>query len=155
MTDIKQLCTFMLGDLWLGIGAEEVHEILPEHPLTPVPLADSVIIGLINMRGQIVSVVDLRRVFDLPPLATDARPPFHVVVRRGQELISLLVDRVGDVLEVDASLFASPPDTAPPKTRELFRGTYQLPDRLLLVFDTHKSLDAIVARAAGSLSVAD
>ena len=141
------ICTFALDGMFLGISVGEVHEVLLAQTLTPVPLAHPIIAGLINMRGQIVSVVDLRRVLRLPPRAGDAPPPVNVIVRNGLDLLSLQVDHVGDVLEIESRLFTPPPDATPAETKELFRGAYQLPEQLLLVFDTSRAIEAIVSLA--------
>ena len=147
MSDIETICTFTLDGLFLGLHVGEVHEVLLAQTLTPVPLAHPIVAGLLNMRGQIVSAVDLRRVLRLPPRADDAAPPVNVIVRNGSELMSLLVDQVGDVLELESRLFTSPPDTTPAETKNLFRGAYQLSQQLLLVFDTHRAIEAIVSQA--------
>lgn len=152
MPDIETICTFTLGDLFLGISVSEVHEVLLAQTLTPVPLAHPVVAGLINMRGQIVSAVDLRRVLRLPPRTDDASPPVNVIVRSGQDLMSLLVDQVGDVLEIESRLFTAPPDTTSVETKNLFRGAYQLPRQLLLVFDTNRAIEAIVSQACSKFS---
>jgi purine-binding chemotaxis protein CheW len=152
MSDIEQICTFTLDGLFLGIGVADVHEVLLSQMVTPVPLAHPLVAGLINMRGQIVSAVDLRRVLRLPPRTDDLPPPVNVIVRSGHELMSLLVDQVGDVLEIESRLFTPPPDTTPAETRNLFRGAYQLPRQLLLVFDTNRAIEAIVSQANSKFS---
>ncbi len=152
MSDVETICTFTLDGLFLGINVSEVHEVLSAQTLTPVPLANSIVAGLINMRGQIVSAVDLRRMLYLPPRTDDAPPPVNVIVRNGHDLLSLLVDQVGDVLEFESRLFTPPPDTTPGETRNLFRGAYQLPRQLLLVFDTNRAIEAIMSRAGSKRS---
>ncbi|MDA1231098.1 MAG: chemotaxis protein CheW [Planctomycetota bacterium] len=146
MSDVETICTFTLDSLFLGIEVGSVHEVLLAQPLNPVPLAHPAVEGLINMRGQIVAAVDLRRVLHLPPRAEDAPAPVNVIVRSNHGLISLLVDQVGDVLEIESRFFTPPPDAAPAETRNFFRGAYQLPGQLLLVFDTIKAIDAIVSQ---------
>ena len=152
MSDVDTICTFTLDGLLLGISVNEVHEVLLAQTLTPVPLAHPVVSGLINMRGQIVSAVDLRRVLRLSARPDDAPPPVNVIVRSGAELMSLLVDQVGDVLEIESRLLTPPPDTSPAETKNLFRGAYQLLRQLLLVFDTNRAIEAIVSQAKSKLS---
>ena len=152
MSDVETICTFTLDNLFLGINVGEVHEVLLAQALTPVPLAHPVVAGLINMRGQIVSAVDLRRVLHLPKRPDDRPPPVNVIVRNGPNLLSLLVDQVGDVLEIESRFFTPPPDTASAATRNLFRGAYQLPQQLLLIFDTNRAIEAIVSQASSKLS---
>lgn len=151
MPEIDTVCTFTLDRLHLGISVDEVLEVLPPQRLTPVPLAHPVVAGLINMRGQIVAAVDLRRVLCLPPRTDDLPPPVHVIVGQGHELLSLVVDRVGDVLQVESRRYTVPPDTTPAETRILFRGAYQVPRQLLLLLDTHRAIEVIVAKAHSRL----
>ncbi|HBB34831.1 MAG TPA: chemotaxis protein CheW [Cyanobacteria bacterium UBA8803] len=144
-----QLCTFFLGQLFFGIEVEKVQEIIRYQEMTRVPLAPPVVGGLINLRGQIVTAIDLRRRLDLneSPYSDNyaSRPtdklPLNVIVRTSDETVSLLVDEIGDVLEVDRDDFESPPDTFTSKVRQLIRGAYKLKDRLLLFLDVDKVVD--------------
>jgi purine-binding chemotaxis protein CheW len=106
--------------------------------MTRVPLAPRVVQGLINLRGQIVTAIDLRRRLDLPDRPEDARP-MNVVVRTSDGVVSLLVDEIGDVLEVDQSLLERPPETIAGAARELVTGVYKLKDRLLLALDVEQA----------------
>lgn len=105
-----------------------------------VPLAPGAVRGLINLRGQIVTAVDLRRRLALPDPEA-GRLPMNVVVRHGDGAVSLLVDEIGDVVEVDQEDFEPPPDTLHGPARELIRGAYKLKDRLLLPLDVERVLD--------------
>ena len=128
------LCTFKAGGRWLGIEVGRVQEVLRARPTTPVPLAPPVVAGLVNLRGQIVTAVDLRRRLELAD--ADAAPdPAQVVVRGVDGAVSLLVDEVGDVLEVAEEDFEPPPPTLTGAARELIGGAWKLPDRLLLALD--------------------
>ena len=151
MALLEKIFTFHLDGLFLGIDVNEVHEVLPTQALTPVPLAHPIVAGLINMRGQIVVAIDLRRFLRRPVRSVDHRLPINVIVRNGSNLMSLLVDDMGDVIEVDSALFTKPPDTAASETRSLFRGAFQLPSQLLLVFDTVRAIDAIVSQATSKV----
>jgi purine-binding chemotaxis protein CheW len=108
--------------------------------MTRVPLASPVVRGLINLRGQIVTAIDLRCRLELKPLP-EGRLPMNVVVRTDDGPISLLVDEIGDVLEVNASTFERPPETLKGEARELIRGAYKLKDRLLLTLDTERVVE--------------
>ena len=103
--------------------------------MTRVPLAPPVVKGLINLRGQIVTALDMRRRLDLHERAT-ADLPMNVVIRHDDGAVSLLVDEIGDVLEVEQEVFEPPPETLDSKSRELIRGVYKLNDRLMHVLDT-------------------
>ena len=136
-----QLATFWLdGDLY-GIEVEHVQEVLKSQGLTRVPLAPDAVAGLINLRGQVVTAIELReRLGRRPrPEGTDA---VVIVVRLRGEAVSLLVDSIADVVDVDAADFESPPDTLEGQARELIRGAYKLDGQLLLALDVHKAVSA-------------
>jgi purine-binding chemotaxis protein CheW len=141
VADGRQLCTFHVDDLYLGVDVMEVQEVIRYQEMTVVPLAPDVVRGLINLRGQIVTALDLRRMLGLPALPADQLPA-NVVIRDGaDEAVSLLVDQIGDVVDTDEDDFEPVPPTVTGPARHLVRGAYKLPDRLLLVLDTHRVQD--------------
>jgi len=143
----RQLCTFFLQDLFFGVEVEKVQEVIRYQEMTRIPLAPEVIAGLINLRGQIVTAIDLRRQLELT--ARDAgRLPMNVVIRRDDGPISLLVDEIGDVVEVEEESFEDPPETLEARRREFLRGVYKLKDKLLLLLDTEKAISVAGAHAA-------
>ena len=133
----KQLCSFRVDDLLLGVNVLDVQEVILSHDSTPVPGAPNVVGGLMNLRGEIVTTLDLRRRFRREDLG--AGDPMNVVVRSQGELFSFLVDRIGDVIEVDEETFEEPPETLDDEMRELIVGTYKLDEELLLVLDKDKA----------------
>ena len=133
----RQFCTFHVDNLYLGIEVQQVQEVIRYQTMTRIPLAPGAIHGLINLRGQIVTAVDLRHCMDLPQRAANQQP-MNVVVRDGENAISLLVDSIGDVVEVDEDTFEPPPSTARAKVRTLIHGTYKQSERLLLVLNTER-----------------
>ena len=137
MADQRQLCTFFLEERFFGIEVERVQEVIRYQTVTPVPLAPAVVRGLINLRGQIVTAIDLRRLLQVEDRA-DERLPINIVMHARQGIFSFLVDRIGDVLEVDEDSFEHPPDTLDGIARELIRGAYKLQGRLLLVLNIAK-----------------
>lgn len=139
MNATRQLATFHLDGFFFGIEVEKVQEVIRYQEMTRVPLASSVVQGLINLRGQIVTAIDLRRRLELQP-RPDGELPMNVVVRTDDGAVSLLVDEIGDVLEIGDETFEQPPETVRGTTRELVRGVYQLRDKLLLVLDTERTL---------------
>ena len=130
----KQLCTFFLDGLCLGLDVMRVQEVIRYQEMTRVPLASKAVRGLINLRGQIVTAIDMRRQFNMPP-PPDGELPMNVVVRNKDGAVSLLVDEIGDVVEVDDSRFERPPETMSARALELVRGVYKLETRLLLLLD--------------------
>jgi purine-binding chemotaxis protein CheW len=139
MADDRQFCTFYLGTEYFGLDVLKVQEIIRYQEMTPVPLAHPVVRGLINLRGQIVTAIDLRRRLDLPDRAAGTLP-VNVVVQTDDGAVSLLVDEIGDVLEVSDRQFERPPETLRGLARDLIRGAYKLPDRLLLILDTDRTV---------------
>ena len=141
MAETRQFSTFYLDGLFLGVEVETVQEVLRYQEMTHVPLAPRIVQGLINLRGQIVTAIDLRRRLEL-----DARDenelPMNVVVRTDDGAVSLLVDEIGDVVEISDEAFEPPPETMTGVARDLIRGVYKLQDRLLLVLDTQRSVQA-------------
>ncbi len=136
----KLYCTFYVDDLFLGIDVLKVQEILLYQEMTPVPLAHPVISGLINLRGQVVTAMDLRLRLGL----TERNPeqlPMNVIVQTKGDTVSLLVDEIGDVVEVDDSAFEPPPETIKGTIRNLIDGVYKLDGKLLLVVDAEKTMD--------------
>ena len=137
-----QFSTFTVGDFFWGIDVLRVQEVLHFQRMTPIPLAPAVIEGLINLRGHIVTAVDLRRRLRLPP-RPEGRSPMNVVVRTEGGAVSLLVDEIGDVLDVDGELWESPPENLDPAIRGLIRAVYKLSDRLLLILDAERTVDVL------------
>lgn len=134
------MCTFRLGDGIYGLPLDHVLEVLTWQPMTPVPLAPSTVAGLLNLRGQVVTAIDLRRRLALDDRAAD-ETSMNVVVRNGDNVVSLLVDAIGDVVDVTDVDFEEPPDTLEGAARELIRGAYKLERGLLLVLNTERSVD--------------
>ncbi len=137
---MRRLCTFYLDDMLFGIDVDAVQEVLRFQAMTPVPLAPPVVAGLINLRGQIVTALDMRKRLELPERPAGLLPA-NVVLRSSAVGASLLVDAIGEVVEVDDEAFEPPPETAKGAARELILGAYKLPSHLLLLLDLRKTLD--------------
>ncbi len=139
MAKTQQFCTFFLKDQFFGVPVQQVQEVIRYQEMTRVPLVPQVIRGLINLRGQIVMALDLRRRFGMPEMP-DSQLPMNVVVRTDDGAVSFLVDEIGDVLQVDEENFEPPPETLKGQARELVRGVYKLQDRLMLVLNTERAV---------------
>ena len=140
MSRETQFCTFYVRGMFLGLEVTCIQEVIRYQPLTVVPLTTPVIGGLMNLRGQIVTAIDLRHRLGLPGRDVGERP-LNVVVRTSDGAVSLLVDEIGDVIEVDPGSFERPPETLGADARELIRGAYKLKGRLLLVLDAGRTVD--------------
>jgi len=137
----RQLCTFYLDKYFFGVDVLDVQEIIKHHEMTRVPLANAVIQGLINLRGQIVTAIDMRKRLGLPDRKDEDKLPINLIIKADDDsTTSLLVDEIGDVLEVSEADFEPAPDTVREEARHLIQGTYKLENRLLLVLDTAKTL---------------
>jgi len=139
MSKQQRFCTFFLKEQFCGVPVEQVQEVIRYQEMTRVPLMPAVIRGLINLRGQIVMAVDLRRRFGMED-RPDSQLPMNVVVRTDDGVVSFLVDEIGDVLEVDEDHRERAPETLQGAARELVCGVYKLPERLMLVLNTERAL---------------
>ena len=135
-----QLATFYVGDLHFGVDVMKVQELIRYQEMTTVPLASNVIEGLINLRGVIIVALDLRRRLHMDPLQSEDKP-MNVVIRTDDGIVSLLVDEIGDVLEVTPDRFEHTPETLEGEYRDLISGVYKLDNELLLVLDTERAVD--------------
>jgi len=138
----QQFATFFVGGLFCGVEVEKVQEVLRHQEMTRVPLAPPVVRGLINLRGQIVTAIDLRRRLELAEAPSD-RLPMNVVIRASDGAVSLLVDEIDDVVEAGDETFERPPDTMPGKARDMIRGVHKLEGRLMHVLDTEGVLGTL------------
>lgn len=144
----EQYCTFMVGDLFFGVAVTEVQEVLRHQPMTPVPRASEAVTGLINLRGQIVTAVDLRVRLGLPARDADVLP-MNVIVRSRGEVVSLLVDDIGDVIDT-AGIDPEPaPSNMPLRVQDVVSGVRPLPDSILLVLDADRASDVPAADTTG------
>lgn len=134
----QQFCTFLLDGYLFGVPVPQVQEVIRFHEMTRVPLAHEVVEGMINLRGQIVVAIDLRRRLALRERA-DGELPINVVVRTPDGAVSLLVDEIGEVIEVEQSTFEAPPETLRGEVRSMILGVHKLEHKLLHLLDTEKA----------------
>jgi purine-binding chemotaxis protein CheW len=136
-----RLVTFTLDDRSYGVDVDSVQEVLRGLPRTRIPLAPRALAGLINLRGQVLTAIDLREQLELPP-RDPALEPMLVVIRVAGEPVALLVDTIGAVVDVEADQFEVPPETLTGPSRALVKGAYKLTDRLLLALDVDRAVAA-------------
>ena len=136
-----ELATFIIAGAHYGVDLFRVQEVLRGQARTPIPLAEPGVAGFINLRGQVVLSIDLRTRLGIEASPADPEPMMFVV-RVDGEPISLLVDDVGDVIDVGGRRLEAPPDTLPSALREVILGVYQLEDSLLLVLDIDRVASA-------------
>jgi len=133
-------CTFIVDRLFFGVPVEHVQEVIRYQDLSLVPLARPEVSGLINLRGQIVTAIDLRCRLRLPKRGEGSRG-MNVLITTPDGAVSLVVDQIEDVLEVSPEHIERPPETLQGEIRELIQGACKLKDRLLLLLDTEKAID--------------
>ncbi len=132
----RQYCTFRLDGYLFGVPVESVQEVLKEQELTTVPQAPPEVSGLINLRGQIITTLELRSRLGLAARAP-GEPAVNIMVRSADGgVVSLLVDEIGDVLEPGEESFEALPETVPSSIRALITSVCKLEGDLMLVLDT-------------------
>jgi purine-binding chemotaxis protein CheW len=136
----RQFATFEVADQLFGVEVHTVQEVLSYNEYTPVPLAPPAVGGLFNLRGQVIAAVDLRVHLGLVRQAMQG-PVMNVILRGDGEPVSLLVDRIGEVVDLDDEAFEGPPDTLAGHTRELVTGTFKMDGRLMLALDVNRAVD--------------
>jgi len=136
----RQFATFEVADQLFGVEVHTVQEVLSYNEYTPVPLAPPAVGGLFNLRGQVIAAVDLRVQLGLPRQTMEG-PVMNVILRGDGEPVSLLVDRIGEVVDLDDEAFEGPPDTLSGPTRELVTGTFKMDGRLMLALDVNQAVD--------------
>ena len=139
--------TFRIDRQWLGIPVVLIQEVFAGQTVAPVPLSGAEVHGLLNLRGQIVTAVDLRAVLGLAPRAEEAGF-MNVVVQQEDELFSLIVDEVGDVREVEEGGIEPPPATLDPVWRSCSLGVVRMDGGLMVVLDVRVVLGREASRAA-------
>jgi purine-binding chemotaxis protein CheW len=137
MSQSREYCTFFLDGHCYGVPVQRVREVLRQNEMTRVPLAPREVCGLINLRGQIVTVIDLRRRLSLPE-RNPSQCGTNVIVECQSGVVSFLVDSLGDVREMEADQFESPPATLLGVGRELIVGTYKTAQDLFMVLDVEQ-----------------
>lgn len=138
--ELRRYVTFRVRGELLGIPVEQVQEVVPERTVTPIPLAAAEISGFLNLRGQIVTSIDLRERLGLPPREEGAKS-INIIIKDEDDLISLVVDEVGDVLQLSPGDLTTPPATLDPVWREFCCGVFQLEKGLMVTLDAGKILE--------------
>ena len=123
-----------------GVESQNIQEVLRTVELTEVPLAPKAIAGFMNLRGQIVAALDLRQRLELNDRQKD-QPPTGVVIRTADGLVGLLVEEIGDVIDVDESTFEESPETLASQMRNVIVGVHKLEGSLMHVLDTSSVCD--------------
>jgi len=145
--EARQFVSITIGKQSFGIPVLLVHDVLGPQRITRIPLAPKEVAGSLNLRGRIVTAIQVRRRLGLDALPADAET-MSVVVEHQGELYSLIVDGVGEVLTLNDHDFESHPPTMSTRVREVSNGIYRLKDALLVVLDVPSLLDFVRVEAA-------
>lgn len=138
----KDYLTIMIAGQRFGIEVLQVQDVLREQKVTRIPLASSEVAGSLNLRGRIVTAIDVRKKLNLPDRQKD-ESSMSVVVEHEDELFSLIIDRVGEVISLKNEVFEKNPGTLDSAWKDISTGIYQLQDDLLVIVDVSKLLDVI------------
>ena len=134
--ETEQFVTLTIEGQLFGVPVMTVQDVLAPQKITPIPLASEEVAGALNLRGRIVTAIDVRRRLNLPPRKEDG-DCMYVVVEHGVELYSLMIDSVGEVLSLPVDRFEPPPATLDERWRGVSGGVYRLEDELLVVLDVN------------------
>lgn len=140
--DASDYLTVMIADQRFGIPVLQIQDVLRKQAVTHVPLAPPEVAGLLNLRGRIVTAINVRKRLGIDP-AEDNDREMSVVVEYGNELFSLIIDSVGDVLTLKNNQIEKNPSTLDPTWRDVSTGIFQLDSQLLVIMDVSKLLENI------------
>jgi purine-binding chemotaxis protein CheW len=140
MSSARQFCTFYLNHLLFGVESQKIQEVVTYRELRPVPLAPAVVAGLMNLRGQVVVALELRRQLELPDRPKNVAPVCLVVHAAGGA-VCLLADEVGNVVDVEDETFEPSPETLSPRLRSVILGVHKLEHELMHVLDTDRACE--------------
>ena len=138
--DKRDYVTMFIGGQLFGIPVLQVQDVLGAQRITRIPLAPTEIAGSLNLRGRIVTAIDLRARLGMDK-KDDGKPPMSIVVEFKNELYSLMVDSVGEVLSLPARDFEQNPPTLQQTWREVSSGVYRLDGKLLIVLGVEQLLN--------------
>jgi purine-binding chemotaxis protein CheW len=141
----KEFLTMTVAGQLFGIPVLQVQDVLGERKVTKVPLAPKEIAGSLNLRGRIVTAINLRHRLRMPEVKEGVKSMYIVVDHQG-DLYSLIVDNVGEVLALPDSDFEKTPSTLDPSWRDVALGIYRLKDQLLVILDVPETLEALCTK---------
>ena len=142
MPEDLQFCSFIVNKLLLGADVQKVQEVVRGLEITTVPSAPWAVRGLVNLRGQVIEAIDIRRCLGIADSAPEQKP-FHLIFRTPDGPVSLLVDDMGSVIEIGADSASVAPQTLQGRMREIVSVVYRLSNRLLLVLDMERLLSEL------------
>lgn len=143
--ELYQFVTIRIGDQNFGILVEHVVDILFPQKINPIPLARKEILGSLNLRGRIVTSIDIRMLLQIDK-AFDANNNMCIVIEYGDELFSLVVDEVGEVITVNSSDLTNNPDNLSNLWQEISLGIFLMKEELIVILDINKVMEMLVGQ---------
>lgn len=140
-----QLCGFKIKGDCYAISVLDVQEVIKPHSLTKVPLSPDYVKGLINLRGQIVTSISLRKLFQMDDREA-GEEHMNIIVRNSESLYALMVDEILDVIDVDEEKFENIPETINEEIKKYIKGVYKLEENLLILLDLEKVLSVDIKK---------
>ena len=138
-SDISQYCGFKIGGEEYAIPVMEVQEVIKPQMVTPIPLAQDQVRGLINLRGQIVTCLSLRKLFNQED---DLNQDYMNIIVKGKDgFFSLIVDEVTDIIDIEKTNIESPPDTINPNLRKFVDNIYKRKKGLVILLKIESLVD--------------
>lgn len=149
MSANQRYSTFFLNGICFGVHVEKVQEVLEFQDITPIPLSPAVLPGIINLRGQILTTIDLKTRLGLSAGESNGSG-MMMVIRTSDGPMNLLVDKIGAVLDVDPDLFEKPTETLKSGVRAVTSHVCKLESQLLLVLNTEKVIQLPEEQGVGN-----
>ena len=144
----EQIVVFKLGQEDYGIEINQVREIIRKREITPVPRQPTYVEGVINVRGTIIPVVNLKKRFGLP--GDPSTQPHTIIVESGRGLVGILVDSVSEVIRVPGDRIHPPPSVSIGVDAQYLRGICRVSDRLLIYLDVKTVVNSIPASSSAT-----
>lgn len=138
----RDYLTIYIAEQIFGIPVLQVQDVLRSQQVTRIPLAPKEVAGSLNLRGRIVTAINVRSKLGLP-ISNDDSHDMSVVVEHDDELYSLVIDKVGDVLSLKQDAFEKTPATLNPLWRDISLGIHQMQSELLIIMDVPKLIDSV------------
>jgi purine-binding chemotaxis protein CheW len=149
--DISRILITNIGDHYFGAAIDEIHDVIQRQRTTQVPLTRPNIIGLLNLRGHIVTEIDMAKTLEIDvDLDNQKQGEYSIVISYENELYSLAFDGIGDVINIQNTAIEHLPETINRRWHSMSKGVYRLPDKLLVILD----LKTIIGELTHSPSVA-
>ena len=142
--ELREFVTMRIGQQVFGISVTHVMDVLFPQVINPIPLARKEVVGSLNLRGRIVTALDIRLLLDIDEVV-DLKKSTYVVIEYNNELFSLIVDEVGDVIVVPEDALIDNPDNLSKFWKEVSVGIFPVNQELVVILDINKVMETLMA----------